>query len=203
MKIKITKTDVLSPIRERWSPRAFSDESLTDAELESLFEAALCAPSAFNEQPWRYFYTHRNSPEFQQVIATLAPSNRAWAQRAAVLVISCVTEHLTDGRANPYALHDLGAANLALLLQATSKKIYGHPIGGLYTHDSKLNTHYDSVGFDVAKLKLACVIPETYSPTVIIAMGRLGSPNLLDEPYRSYERKQYPVSKIAEFVRKL
>jgi len=33
---------------ERWSPRAFTGEAISDAELFRIFEAARWAPSSFN-----------------------------------------------------------------------------------------------------------------------------------------------------------
>ena len=36
---------------DRWSPRAFSDAPMSEAELLTLFEAARWAPSASNLQP--------------------------------------------------------------------------------------------------------------------------------------------------------
>ncbi|RMU80399.1 Nitroreductase [Pseudomonas syringae pv. aptata] len=39
---------------ERWSPRAFSGESIAKETLLSFFEAARWAPSAYNSQPWRF-----------------------------------------------------------------------------------------------------------------------------------------------------
>ncbi|EPN06679.1 nitroreductase family protein, partial [Pseudomonas syringae pv. actinidiae ICMP 18804] len=39
---------------ERWSPRAFSGESIEQETLLSFFEAARWAPSAYNSQPWRF-----------------------------------------------------------------------------------------------------------------------------------------------------
>lgn len=41
-------------IRNRWSPRAFSNKQVEREVLASLFEAARWAPSSFNEQPWAY-----------------------------------------------------------------------------------------------------------------------------------------------------
>ena len=40
-------------INDRYSPRAFSDRDVTDAELELVLEAARWASSSHNEQPWR------------------------------------------------------------------------------------------------------------------------------------------------------
>ena len=38
---------------ERWSPRAFTGETIPEQTLLSFFEAARWAPSAYNSQPWR------------------------------------------------------------------------------------------------------------------------------------------------------
>jgi nitroreductase len=37
----------------RWSPRAFDQSEMPEADLLVMFEAARWAPSAFNSQPWR------------------------------------------------------------------------------------------------------------------------------------------------------
>ena len=39
---------------ERWSPRAFTDEAISERDLLTLLEAARWAPSSFNSQPWRF-----------------------------------------------------------------------------------------------------------------------------------------------------
>jgi nitroreductase len=47
-------------ILERWSPRAFDGSAIPDADLETIFDAARWAPSAFNAQPWRFLYARRD-----------------------------------------------------------------------------------------------------------------------------------------------
>jgi len=49
-----TEAPIHDLIRERWSPRAFSEKSVTPEVLRSLFEAARWAASSSNEQPWVY-----------------------------------------------------------------------------------------------------------------------------------------------------
>jgi len=44
---------------ERWSPRAFTGESIPQKTLLSFFEAARWAPSAYNSQPWRFLYARK------------------------------------------------------------------------------------------------------------------------------------------------
>ena len=52
--------DIEPVFLHRWSPRAFTGESIPDAVLMRLFEAARwAARSAFNLQPWRFVYAKR------------------------------------------------------------------------------------------------------------------------------------------------
>ncbi len=48
----------------RWSPRAMTGESITEAEMRTLFEAARWAPSTYNEQEWRFLYGRRDTPQW-------------------------------------------------------------------------------------------------------------------------------------------
>ena len=64
-------------ISRRWSPRAFSGEPVTESQMQSLFEAARWAPSAFNEQPWRFIYAHReNEQDFEKLLNCLGEGNQ-------------------------------------------------------------------------------------------------------------------------------
>ena len=47
---------------DRWSPRAFSGEALSEADLLTILVAAHWAPSAFNAQPWRFIYALPGTP---------------------------------------------------------------------------------------------------------------------------------------------
>lgn len=55
--------DVAPLFVNRWSPRAMSGASLAEADLLPLFEAARWAPSAFNNQHWRFVYATREDEE--------------------------------------------------------------------------------------------------------------------------------------------
>src|SRR5262245_36287309 len=41
-------------LAQRWSPYAFADRPVSEADLCALFEAARWAASSYNEQPWSY-----------------------------------------------------------------------------------------------------------------------------------------------------
>lgn len=46
--------DVAEALKERFSCRKFTDEQLADEELNAILEAGRIAPSACNNQPWRF-----------------------------------------------------------------------------------------------------------------------------------------------------
>src|SRR5258708_26248408 len=55
-----TEFPVNDLIRDRWSPRAFSEKEISPADLRSLFEAARWAPSTSTEQPWAFVVATRH-----------------------------------------------------------------------------------------------------------------------------------------------
>ena len=61
---------------ERWSPRAFDGSAIPQADLDTIFDAARWAPSAFNYQPWRFLYAHRDTPDWSRFLDLLLPFNQ-------------------------------------------------------------------------------------------------------------------------------
>ena len=128
--IKIAKTiyPVLDVIKNRWSARAFSNKTITDEELNTLFEAASWAASANNEQSWQYIYAKKGTGAFDNIWNCLSPGNQPWAKHAAALIVAVTRKTFEANNAvNAYAGHDLGMANAHLLLQARTMNIYCHP----------------------------------------------------------------------------
>lgn len=48
------ENEVLHVISKRRSHRAYAPDQLTQAQLETVLDAALCSPSAVNRQPWHF-----------------------------------------------------------------------------------------------------------------------------------------------------
>ncbi|MGH7790937.1 MAG: nitroreductase family protein, partial [Thermodesulfobacteriota bacterium] len=109
--------DVDEIFLNRWSPRAMSGEEISEAELMSLFEAAKWAPSSFNNQPWRFLYSRRDSENWGLFFNLLAEFNQAWAKNASALIV-IISRKTFDHNGKPSRTHsfDTGAAwqNLAL-----------------------------------------------------------------------------------------
>jgi hypothetical protein len=120
---------------ERWSPRAFSADAISEADLHSVFEAARWAPSASNLQPWRFFYARRNTPAFATFLGLLVPGNQAWAKNAAALMIlASQKSFIPPGKSEPVESRthsfDTGAAWGFLALQALRLGYVTHAMAG-------------------------------------------------------------------------
>jgi nitroreductase len=167
----------VSPIFiERWSPRAYDESSLTDAEINPLFEAARWAPSAYNAQPWRFIYARRGAPEWQTFLDLLIPYNRAWAERASALVIAVSAQKFvppgkTEAISTGYQSYDTGAAVAYLVLQASLVGLAAHIIGG----------------FDKEEAKRVLGIPKNFYVESAIVIGRQGRPDVLPPDLRARE----------------
>ncbi len=170
--------DVRFPIHDlierRFSARAFGPDALDDATLASLFEAARWSASSGNEQPWRFVVARRDDGAgFGRVLGALTGRNPSWARHAAVLVVTAARKvRGSEGRPNAWAWHDAGMAWGALAVQATSLGVALHPMGG----------------FDAARVREACGLPDDLEPVTVTALGWPGDPESLDEPLRSEER---------------
>ena len=185
VKTPVTDYDVHPLITNRWSPRAFADKAIDDEQLLELFEAARWAPSAFNEQPWKYVYAHKGSQGFDQLWDCLTVGNQPWTRHASVLVVAMIhTNYQKNGIPNAWAQHDLGLANAQLFLQATYRNIYGHMMAG----------------FDQSKLTELLSLDSTTQPICMMALGYLGDPEHLEEPYKAREMSRRTRKPVNEFV---
>lgn len=118
----------------RWSPRAFEPGEIDQALLTRLFDAARWSPSCFNDQPWR-FYTS-TADTFDDFLSLLVEANQAWAKSASVIGFLCGRKNFArNGKENPYARFDSGAAWMAMTLQARMEGLYTHGMGGI-RHDA-------------------------------------------------------------------
>ena len=84
----------------RWSPRSFSADPLSDAEIASLFEGARWAPSSFNGQPWLFLY-ETDGPDRPVFDSVLMPRNRAWASKAPLVGFIFANTRTPEGREPP------------------------------------------------------------------------------------------------------
>lgn len=185
MQNKTAKTiyPVIDLIRNRWSPRSFSAGKISETDVNTILEAASWSFSGGNLQPWYYLYAHRDSAGFSTILNCLSPGNQVWARNAAVLMVSLARKERDPGKPNLKAKHDLGAANMLMILQARSMNIFGHPMGG-----------YDSEKI-IRDLEIDASV---YEPVACIALGYIGDPDQLDESLREKELSERTRKSIGE-----
>jgi nitroreductase len=171
-------------ILDRWSPRAMSGESIDDATVLSLFEAARWAPSSYNAQPWRFVYAKRESSQFETFVGFLGDFNRTWAPKAALLgVIAARTRFEHNDKPSHTHAFDAGAAWENLALEACSR--------GLIVHGME--------GFDYEKAKVGLHIPNEYVVLAMFAVGKKAPKTVLSPELQERENPSTR-KKIAEFA---
>ena len=173
-------------IAKRWSPYAFSNKSVSEADLRSLFEAARWAPSSYNEQPWRYIVATKSNPkEFERLLSCLVEGNQAWAKDAPVLALGCCAEKFAyNGKPNAAAQHDLGLASATLTAEATAR--------GLVVHQM--------IGILPDKAREIYSIPADVRPLTALAIGYLGDITAIDEKLRERDTAQRTRKPQSDFV---
>jgi nitroreductase len=181
-----TEYPVHELIRERWSPRAFSQKPISAEDLRSLFEAARWAPSSSNEQPWAFIVATRDDKEnFIKALQPLVEFNVTWAKDAYALGFAiCELAFAKNNTPNRNAQYDTGAAMSQLTTEATSRGIFVHQMAG----------------FDPDTARDVFEIPSGWDAIAAFAMGYDGDPASLPEPYRERERAPRVRKRIREFV---
>ena len=167
----------------RWSPRAFSDEPMSELEILTLLEAARWAPSAQNAQEWRFAYALRGDALWRPLLECLSAKNQTWAPNASALlaVASSTMSIPKDGTSpvpNPSHAFDTGAAWAHLAMQATLSGWHVHAMGG----------------FNLEAAAKAVELPPHHVLHCIVAVGKRGDPANLPDGLRE---REMPLSETA------
>ena len=182
---RIRKPDYDSdPIfHRRWSPRAMSGEKLSEAEINTLFEAARWSPSCFNEQPWRFLYARAGSYSWNRFFDLMVEGNQGWAKNAALLVVVSRETFERNNSPSPTHSYDTGAAWQSLALQGSRM--------GLVVHGM--------AGFDYDAARVSSKVPPGFQVEAMIAVGRPGRLEDLEEKMREREvpSERKPVAAFA------
>jgi nitroreductase len=159
---------------KRWSPRAFGEATLDEAQVLTVLEAARWAPSANNNQPWRFAYGLRGDAGFAAIAEALSPGNRLWAEKAgALIVLASATTVSRNGAEVPNGTHafDTGAAWAMLAVQAQLSGLISHAMGG----------------FDHDKMRAGLNVPASFALHAVVALGHAGDPAALPDTLRARE----------------
>lgn len=181
-----TSCPLHDPIQQRWSPRAFADQSVDEGDLKRLFEAARWASSCFNEQPWQFIVATKATPkEYERMLSCLVEGNQGWAKLAPVLILTVAKSTFDhNGKENPHAWHDMGLAVGNLAIQATTLGLSLHQMAGILP--DRIREVYE--------------VPLGFDPVTAMALGYAGTPNLLSEELSQIEKAKRARKPLAEFV---
>lgn len=166
-------------LRKRWSPRAFSDESVNPELLNQLFEAARWTPSSYNEQPWRFIVARKEDGEtYDKLASVMNEFNQSWAMDAPVLVLGVTKKNFDlDGRPNRHARYDLGQAVAHLTFEATQHDLFVHQMAAIIPEKAREL-------FDIS---------DEFEPLTMFSIGYLGESTTLSDKLR--EREESPRSR--------
>ncbi|ELY51732.1 nitroreductase family protein [Natronolimnohabitans innermongolicus] len=157
----------------RWSPYAMTGEPLEEEEFLPLFEAARWAPSAFNNQHWRFVYATREDEEWDTFVDLLTEGNQVWATDAAVLGV-IVSKTTFDHNGEPAGTHsfDTGAAWQNLALEGARRDLAVHGMAG----------------FDYERAADELDVPEEFAVEAMFAVGERAPAETLPEDLREREQ---------------
>jgi nitroreductase len=146
--------EAIEAIMTRRSVRSFTDEPVTDEQLDTLLRAAMAAPSASNEQPWRIVATRDREVLGRWSRAT--PFSRPLAGAAVGFAVCGETMAIKH---SGFWVDDCGAATQNLLLAAHALGLGAVWIG---VHPSKLM---------VANVRRILKPPRNITPFALVALG--------------------------------
>ncbi|MEY4348209.1 MAG: hypothetical protein RIS43_628 [Actinomycetota bacterium] len=179
-----TQTEIHSLIAERWSPRSFDEDAIiSDDDVLGLLEAARWAPSASNNQPWRFAVAKRGDELFGQLHDCLAGFNKAWTPRAAAMVLLAIETVDAEGKPRRWAHYDAGLAASLLTVEAHARGYHVHTMAG-FDHDA---------------VKAFLNLGDTVEPLTILAIGKIAPADQLEEVLHAREiadRQRLPLDDL-------
>jgi nitroreductase len=184
-KLADTQYPIHELLQKRWSPRAFSDRLVDEADLLSLFEAARWAPSSSNAQPWAFLLATKADAEMHaRFVDILSVSNRLWAASAPVLLLAVARLERRPGMPNLWSGYDLGQAVAYFTVQAEALGLSLRQMGG----------------FDRQLARELFAIPASHDPITAIALGYRAAPEDMPEDVRLRELEPRTRLPLSEFV---
>ncbi|GAL68352.1 nitroreductase family protein [Jejuia pallidilutea] len=182
-----TDNEIIAFLKQRYSPRIFSETKIENEHIAQLFEAVRWSASSNNLQPWRFIYAEKNSEAYDRIYNCLSDFNKKWANNAPLLVLTAYKEKTDDGKDNFHALHDLGLCLGNMTVQAQYMGIGLHHMAGV----------------DWEKAHKEFNVPKGYHITTAIALGYYGGDlETLPEDLQQQETAQRTRQPIASFAYK-
>lgn len=171
---------------KRYSPRAFSAEPIKPEKLDRILEAGRWAPSASNDQPWRFIVGIKGQNEYyDKLFQGLVDFNQKWCKNVPVL-IAFVANKISDKNKdlNAYYKYDLGQAAAHITFQAMEEGLWCHQMGG----------------FEKDRLSKEFNLPEKFELLSIMAVGYKGALDSLPENFQRMEQSERTRKPLSDLV---
>ena len=146
--------DILPVIRNRKSNVVFTDQKLTNKQIQLLLKAAQWAPSCFNTQEWRFTLVMKETSSRKELEDALNRGN-SWAKAAPLLIVISADPLESCMPKRNYHAYDSGLAVMCLVLQAEYMGLRAHQMAGWKT----------------SEVRKALSIPDPQKILAVIAVG--------------------------------
>ncbi len=109
-----TSMDTIEALMTRRSVRAYTNQPITDEQVNVILKAAMQAPSAYNEQPWEFIVVRD-----KQTLTNISNINKyaRMAKNAPLGILTCVNISLIKHQQG-YGVIDVSNATMSILLAA-------------------------------------------------------------------------------------
>ena len=176
----------LHPIlNERWSPRSFDvTHQISEEDITAILEAGRWAPSANNNQPWRFIVGRKGDKHFDFIKSHLMGFNQGWAPNASLYIVVNAILKNAEGNPIPTALYDAGLAAGLMTVEAAHRGLVVHQVGG----------------YDRAAVKQEYGLDDSVQTIAVLVIGKQAPAEALeDETLRSREgagRQRKPLAEL-------
>ena len=145
-------------IAARTSVRKFDPlKPVSDADIEKILRAGMCAPSAMDRRPWEFIVVKDKAK--LAALGSRLPYSRCGNGAQAAIVVCGNLDNGLPGRGKEYWIHDCSAATMNILLAAKGLGL-GAVWTGVYPGEDR-----------VAVVREVLSIPEGYAPLNVIPLG--------------------------------
>ena len=150
--------NVLQCISTRASVRQYTDAPVSEATVDTLLRAAMCAPTAVNRQPWAFVVVRDEA--VRATLAKALPNAGDKLTKAPVAIVVCGDSTRMFKPQPEFWVQDCSAATENLLLAAHACGL-GAVWCGLYPDLERVGKARDVLGLEARYVPL-CIIPVGY-----------------------------------------
>lgn len=151
------KNNTLETIHQRKSVRSYTDEVVSQEQLETLVKAAMAAPTAVNKQPWAFIAIRER--EVLDKLGNGLPYAKMLKKASAAIIVCGDLNKALEGWEQEFWIQDCSAASQNILLAAQSMGL-GAVWTAAYPAEDRMQTVKETLN-----------LPEHIIPLNVIPIG--------------------------------